>query len=100
MPRPRLRLLVCLLVMLPLLVAGLQAAADPLAGRAPAVKSHAQAPVPVKTCCAAMAAMAGAPGGCACPADAPCRVGSDPNLPAPEAELTGPVRPQAPAPAA
>lgn len=100
MPHPRLRLLVCLLVMLPLLAAGLQAAADPLAGRIPPAKPQAQAKMPQKTCCAAMAAMAGMPDGCACPAGSPCQVSTDPKLPAPEAELLSPARAQAPAPAA
>ncbi|MFZ5585332.1 MAG: hypothetical protein ACOZHQ_05310 [Thermodesulfobacteriota bacterium] len=82
MPRFGLRSLLCLWLLLPLLAAGAQAAADPLAGRAPQ---------PPKACCAAMAAA------CGCPAGAPCQVDAAPSLPAPEAALSPPARPQAPA---
>lgn len=81
------RSLLCLLLLLPLLAAGAQAAADPLAGLTPPVQAQP------KACCAAMAAASGA-----CPGDAPCRVSSDPRPPAPEAALIVPAWPQAPAP--
>lgn len=95
---PRLHPLLCLLLLLPMLAVGVQAAADPLAGRKPLVQVKSQG------CCAAKAAMAGRHGmaaaPCSCPVDAPCRVSTDPSLPAPEAALIVPAWPQAPAPTA